>query len=97
MMRQVLHAYHEAGVPRAVVFSATEGLNSFFATFVPPFCIHCPVNIATVTRVYEEQKDLKMRKQLGLEPPETDIRLVMILDDLAFDRYGDDKHLMLII
>lgn len=86
LMREVLYHYSMAGVPRACVFSATESLNSFFGSFIAPICIHSPVSVAAITRVFEDQKSLKMKKELGLLPPDTDIRLILVLDDLAFDK-----------
>lgn len=87
LMKDILYHYHEYGkVPRICVFSATEGLNSYFSSFVPATVIHSPVSVAAVTRVYEEQKRLKMRQQLGLVSADTDVRLILVLDDLAYSK-----------
>ncbi len=87
LMKDILFHYHEYGkVPRICVFSATEGLNSYFASFVPASVIHSPVSVAAVTRVYEEQKRLIMKQELGLIPADADLRLILVLDDLAYSK-----------
>lgn len=86
LMKEVLYHYHLAGVPRACVFSSTEGCNSFFGGFIAPICIHSPVSVAAITHVFEQQKALKMKKELGLIDADQDIRLILVLDDLAFDK-----------
>jgi hypothetical protein len=86
LMREILYYYHLANVPRACVFSATESLNSFFGGFIAPICIHSPVSVSAITKVFEDQKELKMKKEMGLISKDVDIRLILVLDDLAFDK-----------
>ena len=86
LIKDILYHYHLASVPRVCVFSATEGLNSYFAQFVPGMYIHSPVSVAGVTRVFEEQKNLVKKQQLGLIDKDVDLRLIIVLDDLAYSK-----------
>jgi hypothetical protein len=77
---------HKQNIPRIVVFSMTENANNFFSSFVPESFIYSPVDAGTLTRVWEKQKELIMLKNAGRIPASTDLRLVIVLDDLAFDK-----------
>lgn len=85
-MKDIMYRFHLAGVPRCVVFSMTEGANGFFSSFVPSICIYCPVTIESITSVWEQQKVLALKKRLKQIPEDVNIRLIMILDDIAFDK-----------
>jgi hypothetical protein len=86
MMKDILHQFHLSGVPRVCVFSGTESQNSYFESIVPGFCIHSPVTAQAITDVFEAQKQSKMRQELGLIDKDLDLRLIVVLDDIAFDK-----------
>lgn len=86
LLKDILYRLHRAGIPRACVFSATEDSNCFFGDFIPPVFIHCKFDIEKLTQIYESQTDLTMKMKVGQVPPDTDPRIVLVLDDMAFDR-----------
>ena len=86
LLKDILYRFHLAGVPRACIFSQTEGANHFFSDFVPGLFVHSPLDLSTLTRVFEKQKDLFIRKELKQVPADANIRLVLVLDDCAYDK-----------
>jgi len=86
MVKDIMFEAHKIGVPRCVVFSQTEGANSHFASFVPGICVHCPITVEAVANVWASQKELAIKKRIGQLPPETNISLMMVMDDAAFNK-----------
>lgn len=86
MVRDIVHQFHLDGVPRCVIFSQTEGASGFFSNFVPGIFIHTPVTISDITAMWEAQQELAMKKRIGQIPAETDIRLVIVADDCAYNK-----------
>jgi Poxvirus A32 protein len=85
LLKDMMYHLNLAKVPRCVVFSATEGANGFFASFVPGVFIHT-LELDTLTRIWEAQKELKLKQTAGGLDPKTDLRLLIVLDDAAFNR-----------
>ena len=86
LIKDLMYQYHMAGVPRCVVFSGTEIANGFFSQFVPKLFVHCPASVAGIKAVLDHQKDLYLKRSVGEIPLDTDLRLLFIADDLAYDR-----------
>ena len=86
LMKDVLFNLHKRGVPRVVIFSATEEANSFYSSFVPPLFVYKGLDVKHLERIVEDQKKLTMRIKCGELPPETDISLVLLLDDVAYEK-----------
>lgn len=85
LMKDLLYHYHRAGFPRCVVFSQTESASGFFGSVIPGINVYSPTRIEDVQRVYDAQKELFTRRELGQLRSDIDLRLVFVLDDLAFD------------
>lgn len=86
MVKDIMFEAHQIGVPRCVVFSQTENANSHFASFVPGICVHCPITVEAVANVWTSQKELAIKKRVGQIPSTTDISLIMVMDDAAFNK-----------
>lgn len=86
LLKDILYRFHQAGIPRACIFSQTEGANHFFSDFIPGVFVHGSIDVPSLTRVFENQKDLFIRKELKQVPQEANIRLVLVLDDCAYDK-----------
>ncbi|KAG5192851.1 hypothetical protein JKP88DRAFT_272166 [Tribonema minus] len=85
LLKDILYHINEAGAPRCVVFSGTEGANSYFSEFVPGVFVH-PMDQDTLHSVWERQKELVLKKAAGGLPASTNTSLVLVLDDCAFNR-----------
>ena len=86
LIKDLLHHYHKAGFPRCAIFSATESSTGYFESFVPGLFIFSPTKIEDLQAVYEKQKELKMRQEMNSIPKDLDLRLVIVLDDLGFNK-----------
>lgn len=86
LVKDILYHHHAAGAPRIVIFSDTESVNGFFSEFIPGICIHSPVTIEGIKNVWEKQKDIAMKKRLKQIPETTDTRLIIVADDLAYNK-----------
>jgi hypothetical protein len=86
LVKDILYHFHQAGAPRIVVFSDTEVVNGFFGSFVPAVCVHSPVTIDAIKTVWENQKELAMKKRLNQLPENTNIRLIIVADDLGHNK-----------
>jgi hypothetical protein len=86
MIKDLCFHLHRAGVPRIVVFSQTEGANKFYESFVPPSFIFSPMIHTDLEKVWEKQKEAVMLQKIGQIPKDTDLRLTIVLDDLAYDK-----------
>jgi Poxvirus A32 protein len=85
ILKEFMYYLHSAGVPRCCVFSGTEGANKYFSGFVPGVFIHSLDNMSKLETVFKSQKDMFEKKEFGLIPADTDLRLVLVMDDLAFN------------
>ncbi len=86
LLKDLLYRFHQSGVPRVVVMSPTEQVNGFFSTFIPPVFIHSPISIEALDAVWAAQNDLAMRLKVGQLSPDTNIKLLLVLDDCAYDK-----------
>lgn len=86
LVRDILYHMHKSNFPRVVVFSATEGANGFFSDIIPKVFIHSPLDINVLNKIVADQKDLITRQKLGQVPADQDVRLLIVLDDCAFDK-----------
>lgn len=87
LMAEILYYLSKQNVPRACVFSATEEANRFFCKHIPDsFIFDETVVEAKLTEIVQNQRDLMIKKQLGLIPDDTDLRIVIVLDDIGYDK-----------
>jgi hypothetical protein len=86
LTKDIMYQLHRNGMPRCCVFSATEGANSFFQNFVPGIFVHSPFQIESLTHVWNKQKDIVLRQKLGQIDEDVDTRLLILLDDCAFEK-----------
>jgi hypothetical protein len=86
MIKDIVHRYHLANLPRCVIFSQTEGASGFFSDFVPGIFIHCPITIRDITEVWEAQKELVLKQKVGQIGADVDIRLLIVVDDAAYNK-----------
>jgi len=90
LISDMLYFLSKQEIPRACVFSATEESTGFFSTYIPDSFIFDETNVeAQLTSIIEDQKKLCMRKRLGEIPKDTDLRIVIVLDDM-----GSNKKLL---
>ncbi|KAG5182910.1 hypothetical protein JKP88DRAFT_157617 [Tribonema minus] len=85
LIKDLLYHLNLAGVPRCICFSATEEANSYFGTFLPSVFVH-PLDPDTLDRVWKAQKELVLQKRVGQLNPDTDTRLVLVMDDCAYHK-----------
>ncbi|KAG5191288.1 hypothetical protein JKP88DRAFT_259596 [Tribonema minus] len=86
LTKDIMYHLHKAGFPRCCVFSQTESANGFFSTFVPGVFIHSPFDLNVLANILKQQKDLIMKQKLGQIPADQDTRLLIVLDDCAYDK-----------
>ncbi|KAG5187365.1 hypothetical protein JKP88DRAFT_161720 [Tribonema minus] len=86
LCKDIIFHLHEAKYPRCCIFSQTENANGFFSEFVPGIFIHSPFDLNVLANIIKQQKDLIMRQKLGQIPADQDTRLLLVLDDCAYDR-----------
>lgn len=86
---ELMYYLSKQKVPRACVFSATEegSENAFFSNHVPDSFIFGINDIESrLTAMYQNQQELQIKKKLGHIPRDTDLRILIVLDDIGFDR-----------
>lgn len=87
MIAELLHYLSKHKVPRACVFSATEESNRFFCKHIPDSFIFDEKNVeAKLTEIVEQQKRLQLQKDIGEIDSKTDLRIVIVLDDMGYNR-----------
>jgi len=86
LTRDILYHLHKGGRQRVVVFSQTEESNGFFCQFVPKIFVYNGLNLQRLTEIWENQKKLVKKQKVGLLSADLDLSLVIVLDDVAFDR-----------
>lgn len=84
---ELLYNLNKQKVPRACVFSATEEGNRFFCRHIPDsFILHEKNVEGTLTEIVERQKRLQLQKDIGESDRDTDLRVVIVLDDMGYNR-----------
>ncbi|CAM9636692.1 unnamed protein product, partial [Phaeothamnion confervicola] len=86
LISDLLYHLNRAKVPRIVVFSGTEASTGYYGQFVPDAFIFSTLDLDVLERIVENQKKLTADKKFGRIPADTDIRLVLLLDDVGFDK-----------
>ena len=87
LMAEILYYLSKQDIPRACVFSATEEANRFFCKFIPDSFIFDETEVETrLQSIVQDQRDLFMKRELGLISSDTDLRIVIVLDDIGYDK-----------
>jgi hypothetical protein len=86
LILDLLYHLSRERVPRIAVFSGTEAANHFFSKYVPDSFIYNNFDLDVFTAIVNFQKDIAMKKAIGEIHPATDTRIVLLLDDCAFDK-----------
>ena len=87
LIADILYYLSRENVPRACVFSATEESNRFFCQHIPDSFIFDDSEVESrLESIVQDQKDLLMKRQLGKIPRDTDLRIVIILDDIGYNK-----------
>lgn len=87
VIAELLYYLSKQKVPRACVFSATEESNRFFCRHVPDSFIFDEKNVeAKLIEIVEQQKRLQLQKDIGEIDKDTDLRIVIVLDDMGYNR-----------
>jgi hypothetical protein len=81
LTREIL--YHKRKIPTTIVVSKTEKLNRFYGNFVNDSFIYPDFEPSMLNKVFERQKlmslDNEKRKELGKEPKED--KVIIVMDD----------------
>jgi hypothetical protein len=87
LIAEILYYLTKQKVPRACVFSATEESNRFFCNHIPDSFIFDDSDVESkLELIVQDQRDLMMKRQLGKIPAETDLRIVIVLDDIGYNK-----------
>lgn len=87
LVADILYYLTKQKVPRACVFSATEESNRFFCKHIPDTFIFDDSEVENrLEAIVQDQKDLMMKRQLGKIPADTDLRIVIVLDDIGYNK-----------
>ena len=87
MISEMMHEFNKGGIKRFVVFSQQEAKNCHYRKLgVPSRYIYTAWNENILKRIYDAQGKMKEAKMSGELPADLDIRLVVVIDDFAFDR-----------
>lgn len=87
LISELLYYISKHKVPRACVFSATEEQNKYFCKHIPDSFIFDDKDVDNrLSLLVQQQKDLIMQKQLGHIPSDTNLRIVVILDDIGYNK-----------
>lgn len=87
VITEILYYLSKQHIPRACVFSATEELNRTFCNYIPDSFIFDDKEVESrLEKILEDQTNLKIRRQLGQIPKDTDLRIVIVLDDIGYNR-----------
>ncbi|CAN0521009.1 unnamed protein product [Ectocarpus sp. 12 AP-2014] len=87
VIAELLYYLNKQKVPRACVFSATEESNRFFCRHIPDSFIFDEKNVeGKLTEIVEQQKRLQLQKDIGEIDRDTDLRVVIVLDDMGYNR-----------
>lgn len=87
LISEILYYLTKQKVPRACVFSATEESNRFFCKHIPDTFIFDDSEVENrLEMIVQDQKNLLMKKELGQISADTDLRIVIVLDDIGYNR-----------
>lgn len=87
LIQDIMYFLSKTGMPRAVVFSATEESNGFFMKHIPGSFIFGVENAQQkLEDIMASQKRLLMRQRIGEIDKSVDTRLLICLDDIGYKR-----------
>lgn len=87
LISEILYYLSKRKIPRACVFSATEESNRFFCNHIPDSFIFDDSDVESrLEAIVQDQKDLFIKRQLGKIPADTDLRIVIVLDDIGYNK-----------
>lgn len=87
VIQDLLYYLSKTGIPRACVFSGTEESNGFYSKYIPGTYIFADDNVEdTLIAIVNNQKKMAMQKHLGEIDPNVDTRIVIVLDDVAYQK-----------
>lgn len=87
LITEILYYLTKQKVPRACVFSATEETNRTFCKYIPDSFIFDDSEVETrLEMIVEDQKALFMKRELGQISADTDLRIVIVLDDIGYNK-----------
>ena len=87
LIQDILYYLSRTGIPRACVFSGTEESNGFYRQFIPGTFIFDDKDVENrLTAIVNKQKQLAMQKRLGEVDDSLDMRIVIVLDDLGYNK-----------
>jgi len=86
LIRDMLYHLNRSKIPRIVVFSGTEDSTGYYGQYVPDAFIFSTLDLDVLEKIVEKQKKLTSDKKFGRIPADTDTRLVLLLDDVGFDK-----------
>lgn len=87
LISEILYYLTKQKVPRACVFSATEESNRFFCKHIPDTFIFDDSDVENrLENIVQDQKDLMIKRQLGQISADTDLRIVIVLDDIGYNK-----------
>lgn len=87
VIQDMLYYLSKSNVPRICVFSGTEVANGFFSQYVPPTFIFNGDDVQQrLQSIMNNQIKLGLQKNVGELDRNTDTRIVIVLDDLGFNK-----------
>lgn len=87
VIQDILYYANKTNIPRVCVFSGTEEANGFYRQFVPTTFIYNDSCVEEqLTEILKSQKDLTKRKKWNLIPEDTDLRILIVLDDVGYKK-----------
>lgn len=86
LTKDILYRLHCEGFPRCCIFSGTVGANKFFSDFIPEVFVHSPLDLNTLTHIWNAQKEIILKQRCGHLDENEDTRILIVLDDCSFDK-----------
>ena len=87
VIQDILYYANKSNIPRICIFSGTEEANGFYKQYVPTtFIFNDSAVEEQLVCILDSQKDLTFRKKMGLVPKDTDISILIVLDDVGYKR-----------
>lgn len=87
LIQEMMYYLSKSNVPRICVFSGTESANGFFARYVPSTFIFGGDGVEQrLVGILQNQKRISVRKNVGEIDRAADTRVVIVLDDLGFNK-----------
>lgn len=85
VIQDILYYSMKNNIPRVCIFSGTEEANGYFNQFVPGTFIFNGDDVENkLESILEKQKEMTKQIKLGKLSKDTDIRILIILDDLGY-------------